>query len=84
MGFFTSIADSADLMNGMAERLGADLAEAVARDPENEAAKYRTMVMRCSHCTDRDACAELQGSHAHLGGAPGYCRNKAVLEQLRG
>lgn len=82
MGLFDKLAKSADLMNGMADRLGADLAAAVMRDPEIEAVRYRTMVRRCAGCDNQDGCAELQADHDRLGTAPNYCRNKSVLEAL--
>lgn len=80
MGLFSKLGQSTDLMNGMAERLGVDLGAAIVRYPEIEAQRYRNMAIRCSSCTDQDACAELQRSSDHLDAAPSYCQNKAVLE----
>ena len=84
MGLFSKIGQSADLMRGMADRLGVDMADAICRDPENEGRRYREMVIHCSACSDQDGCARLQASCDHLDAAPDYCQNKAVLEARRG
>ncbi|AVO39241.1 DUF6455 family protein [Pukyongiella litopenaei] len=84
MGLFSKMADSADLVNGMAERLGADLRSYLGRDPEINAASYRTMVYRCTTCVDQDGCRMLQSAHDRLDHAPAYCRNKQELEHPGG
>ena len=81
MGLISKLAGSADLVNGMADRVGLDLGEAVMRNPELVGPQYREMVVRCSTCTDQDACTQLQKSCDHLDAAPAYCRNKDIMDQ---
>ncbi len=81
MGLFSKMAESADLMNGMAVRLGADLPAYLERDPEINAASYRAMIYRCSTCTDQEGCRTLQATHDRLDRAPAFCRNKQELER---
>lgn len=73
----------ARLMDSMATTLGIDLQEAAIRgdisiDDITEA------VLRCTGCPDPDHCTGWLNDHAR--GAeqtPGYCRNRALLDQLR-
>lgn len=83
MGLLSKLSKSTDLVNGMANRLGADLGDLVASDPILQGPKYRSMVLRCSGCTDQDACGELQAGCASLDHAPDYCVNKDILEAVR-
>ncbi|MFD3189567.1 DUF6455 family protein [Sedimentitalea sp. HM32M-2] len=83
MGLFSKLSGSADLVNGMADRLDADLADAICRDPESQAAKFRSMVITCSACSDQEGCAELQSREDHFESAPDYCLNKDILEAAR-
>lgn len=80
MGIFSKLSASADLVNGMADRLGADMADLLGRDPEMQGPKLRTMVLRCSSCEDQGACARLQASGNTLATAPDYCQNKTVMD----
>ena len=79
MGLFSKLTRSADLVQGMATRLGADTANPILRDPDHAAVVYRSMVLRCSACSDQTACAELQAGCTHLDAAPDYCLNKDLL-----
>ncbi|MCA0872382.1 DUF6455 family protein [Seohaeicola saemankumensis] len=83
MGVFTKISKSAELVGGMIERLGTDLAGWGNHDPELEAVRYRAMVMRCSGCPDQSGCRKLQDQNSHLDHAPDYCQNRAVLAQMK-
>jgi hypothetical protein len=83
MGFFSKLAQSADLVRGMADRVNADFVAKDGDSSEFQGARYRSLVIRCSTCTDQAACADLQASSAHLDAAPGYCRNKAELDAAR-
>lgn len=76
MGIFTRLNESCSLMEGMADRLGVDLAAGIETAPEIGAASYRRMVLACAGCTEHDACTDLQAEHAHLEAAPEYCRNR--------
>ncbi|TMV06382.1 adenylosuccinate lyase [Ruegeria sediminis] len=79
MGLFSKLAKSTDLMQGMADRLGVDLSEAICNSPDTEAAKYRGAVIRCSCCADQGACAELQAQNDRLAEAPDYCMNREMM-----
>jgi hypothetical protein len=80
MGLFSKLGQSTDLVNGMADRLGFELDEQVARDPETEGNKYRRAVMRCSKCTNQSGCIELQKQTSHLEQPPAYCMNSDMFE----
>ncbi|TNF17618.1 MAG: adenylosuccinate lyase [Rhodobacteraceae bacterium] len=73
--FFQRINDSCTLTEGMAKRLGGDIAEAIYANPEFEAVAYRSAVLRCMSCKEQSACKELQASHDRLDKAPAYCQN---------
>ena len=79
MGLFNKLANSADLVSGMAERTGTDLSAAILANPETAARQFAAMVYRCSACTEQDACSHLQAEHDHLDQPPAYCRNRAAL-----
>lgn len=83
MKLFSKLASHTDLVNGMATRLGADLGEMILRNPDTEAAHYRSMVMKCTGCRDPEGCRSLLEANDHLSEAPDYCVNKATLEALR-
>lgn len=83
MGIFRKFAQSADLVGGMACRLGIDMSERMMRDPEFEAPRFRSMVLRCADCHGQADCAVLQAAQDALDSAPDYCRNKATLEAIR-
>lgn len=79
MGLFSKVAGSTDLMQGMADRLGVNLSDALCNAPETEALKYRNAVIRCSFCADQKACAELQARNDHLDDTPSYCMNREMM-----
>ncbi len=83
MEVFSKISKSAELVRGMIERLGTDVAGGDMHDPKLEAVRYRAMVMRCSGCPDQSGCRKLQDQNAHLDRAPDYCQNRAVLAQMK-
>ena len=83
MGLFSKLGQSADLVEGMADRLGIDYGEIIARDPEAEVRKFMRAVMNCSHCTNQDGCADLQAQNPALVQSPDYCRNGDMLEHMR-
>lgn len=82
MGIFANIFQSADLVSGMASRLGADLAEDLLEYPDTNATRLRGLVIRCAACRDQKGCASLQKGCDHLSAAPDYCMNKDYLEHL--
>ena len=73
--FFRKIDESCALIQGMAERLGADVPGTVSSNPETAAAAYRTAVLQCAACKEHDACQKLQAENGKLDAAPDYCRN---------
>lgn len=70
-----SLSDGCALTTGMAERLGRDIPGTAQRDPETSAMAYRRAVLRCTSCSEQDACKTLQASTKQLDAAPDYCRN---------
>lgn len=83
MGFFSKLGTSTDLVSGMSERLGVDLRGPMMRNPEQAANEYRSMVLRCSSCTDQADCADRQAKSVRFEEAPEYCMNKDVFDQAR-
>lgn len=82
MGLIKKLETSSDLVNGMADRLGIDMGEIIARDPEQEGPKLMRAIMRCSHCEDQGGCTRLQAEHDHLDAAPDYCQNKEDFDRV--
>lgn len=79
MGLLNKLATSADLMQGMAKRMGVDPAEAIERSPDVEAEKFRSAVIRCSFCAEQGACMLLQAEHDSLIEPPEYCQNRKMI-----
>ncbi|KUJ80716.1 hypothetical protein AVO45_06700 [Ruegeria marisrubri] len=82
MKLFSKLTSHTDLVTGMASRLGADLGEMILRNPDTEAAHYRSMVMKCTGCRNPEGCKSLLEANDRLDEAPNYCVNKADLEAL--
>ena len=83
MAVFSKIGKSADLMFGLTQRMDVDLGTSILANPEQAAQEYRSMVLRCTGCSDPEGCAKLQGTHDHLDQAPDYCRNRDALNAMR-
>lgn len=83
MGLFSKLGQSTDLVEGMADRLGIDYGEVIARDPETEGRKFMRAVMNCSRCSNQEGCADLQAQCDHLLRTPNYCRNSDMLDHMR-
>lgn len=79
MSIFSRINDSADLMSGMASRLGIDFSDRIMAAPETAAHGYLAMILRCTGCRQQAACRQLQDAHQVLDRAPDYCRNREAL-----
>ena len=81
---FKKIDEHTDLVCRMADALGVDLTaemQAGRMAPE----EFRATVIRCVGCTGADDCSHFLSTHPD--GAektPDYCRNKDLLETLRG
>lgn len=75
----------AALVNGMAETLDVDLDGAIA-DGRLPVEAWRGAVLRCTGCSDPEACKRWQDGHAETGAeeAPDYCRNAALMKSLHG
>jgi len=69
------------LVNGMAQALGADLTGA-ASNSEVSQKQYAGMVTRCRGCSKPDACEARLRSTDTFTEAPDYCRNADVLSKL--
>ena len=82
MTVFTKLSGASERVGAMAERVGA-VPEADTAAAMELARNYRGAVLRCSACTDTQACAEWQNTHAHADTAPDYCRNKAMFDGLK-
>jgi uncharacterized protein DUF6455 len=83
MGFIDKLAQSGDLVNGMADRLGINIADRLASNPELEAIRLRAAIARCSHCSNQNDCTNLQNRTTRLDQTPDYCQNKDVFSGVR-
>jgi hypothetical protein len=79
MGVLDRLDKSADLVMGMAQRVGHDVHDALIASPHTSGASFAAMVYRCSSCTEQDTCAALQHDHEQLESPPEYCRNRQVF-----
>ncbi len=75
----------AELVNGMADAIGVDMAEEVlaGRMPPEE---VRSLVLRCVGCADVTRCRHFLADHAiahDAAAAPDFCRNKARMDLLK-
>lgn len=70
------------LSTDMAEKLGIDLEE-VAMRGEVPPEELQNVVLRCTACSEAQACRDWLGDHPN-GGAlpPAYCRNKDLFKAL--
>ena len=75
MRYFDTLDRSANLVQGMAERLGIDLMRSDAI--QAEVTQFRSLVLNCSRCAEQGACTTLQADNSRLEQAPDYCRNFA-------
>ncbi|MDF1855259.1 DUF6455 family protein [Pseudooceanicola sp.] len=82
MSFSDKLDRANDLFNGMADRLGVDMASRVSNDPESIYA-YRNAVIRCSGCENPEACQGWQVEHPTAREAPSYCRNRDALRAMK-
>ena len=72
----------ADLVQRMAETVGADLPRAIARGALSPG-DLRGAVLSCSRCSAPDACGDwLDRADAGARTAPSYCRNAVLLARL--
>lgn len=69
------ISNSCKLVQGMAERLGAEVTPPLETDPETIGRAYREAVLRCASCEQQEDCKDLQANNDTLSEAPSYCRN---------
>ncbi|MDF2141580.1 DUF6455 family protein [Paenirhodobacter sp. CAU 1674] len=75
----------AALMNRMAEVLGVDLTEAMAKG-QLSGEGWREAVVRCTSCDDPTACQHWLAGHDGDEGAaeaPDYCNNRLMMARLR-
>lgn len=81
MGFFSKLNHHAELFKGMADRLGVDFADRIGNAPDF-ASDYRLAVLSCTSCQCAGDCATWQNQHDNADAAPGFCRNKRMLDSL--
>lgn len=72
----------ANLFVTMAERQGVDLEEAVMR-AEIQPDDVAEGVLRCTGCTNPDACEAALSLRKRLDNPPEYCRNSELLNALK-
>jgi hypothetical protein len=78
----TVIRKHAALVDRMSNRLGVDLEERLFRG-DIAPDLLPDLVLRCTKCTDPEACARRLDSTAPMEAAPGFCVNRDTLENLR-
>lgn len=81
MSYFDKLDRANELLNGMADRMGADFAAAVTADAES-VTRYRTAVIRCANCAEPEACKGWQIEHDTATDTPAYCRNRDLLKAM--
>ena len=81
MNPFQKLAQHADLVGGMSEKVGVDWIGRIDAHPDL-AARYRAAVMTCTHCQHVGECKGWQEGHDHAAHTPEYCLNKGLLEDL--
>jgi hypothetical protein len=83
MGLFSKLDRHADLMHRMADTVGVDLGDAVARgtlSPE----ELRGAVFSCMACEGGAECGDWLDNHpAGSAETPCYCRNQQMLGRLQ-
>lgn len=81
MRIFRRIAQKEPLFRGMADRLGIDFGAWITRNPEL-AGDYRAAVISCAACSSGADCQAWQSGTSAAAHAPGFCRNRHMLEAL--
>ena len=82
MSVINRIAESTDLVVGMAERLGVNLSHRFGASPDSQALMLRSAILRCAGCREHGDCVALQAENDHLAVPPSYCRNARLFEDL--
>ncbi len=85
MGFIDRIDRHANLVNRMADTVGADMGDALL-DGRVRAQELRSAVLRCTRCDHVEKCVPWLGAHAESGArsAPEYCSNRRLLSRVTG
>ena len=81
-GLFFKANEPKKLAKWYSDHLGVDLEETLFRGkiaPD----MIPDLVLRCTKCTDPEACARLLASTERLEAAPSFCVNRETLEKLR-
>ena len=83
MNIFKRLDHHADLVNRMADTVGADLEESLLRG-ELSGQTLRSAVMRCTKCEGGAECPDWLEAHRDgAAQAPAYCRNGDLFAQLK-
>jgi len=77
----TVLRKHASLVDRMSTKLGVDLEESVMRG-DVAPDLIPDLVLRCTNCTDPDACARMLDDKAPLDAAPSFCVNRDTLQKL--
>jgi hypothetical protein len=84
MNMFQKLDRHADLVNRMADTVGADLGEALLKGTLSGQG-LRAAVLNCCRCEGGGECPDWLEAHAQgAEEAPDYCRNRALLAGLKG
>lgn len=84
MNLFQKLDRHADLVNRMADTVGADMGQALL-EGRLTGQELRGMVLNCCACEGAGDCPDWLADHkAGAEAAPGYCRNRDTLAELRG
>ena len=81
MDLIRKIARHTDLIKAMARKLGIDYGPLLAADP-GTVSPYRAAVINCTRCEGVESCEKFLAQEGRAGEAPGFCRNKELLDRL--
>ncbi len=79
---FEKFSRHADLVTGMAERVGVDWGERIMTNPE-KAKDYRNAVMQCTRCQELGACQKFQELNNEAANVPDYCMNADLFREMQ-
>jgi hypothetical protein len=84
MNLFQKLDRHADLVNRMADTVGADLGDAILTGALTGQG-LRSAVLNCCNCEGGGECPDWLDAHAQGAAvAPDYCRNRDLLASLKG
>lgn len=78
--FINRLSANSELMEGMFARLG--VRDWFADHPAGPEV-LRRATLRCASCSESEACSDWLARHAAAEHAPGFCRNRDLIERIR-